>query len=61
MDSVITDYKFRYYPNWQIVEEPSFNDEGLYDGKWESFYLDGTKKKDYEYDMGPYRIRNPFF
>ena len=52
MDSVITDYKFRYYPNWQIVEEPSFSDEGLYDGKWESFYLDGTKKKDYEYDMG---------
>ena len=45
MDSVITDYKFRYYPNWQIVEEPSFSDEGLYDGKWESFYLDGTKKK----------------
>ena len=52
MDSIITDYKFRYYPNWQIVEEPSFSDEGLYDGKWESFYLDGTKKKDYEYDMG---------
>ena len=52
MDSVITDYKFQYYPNWQIVEEPSFSDDGIYDGKWESFYLDGIKKKDYEYDMG---------
>ena len=29
MDSIITDYEFNYYPNWQIVEEPSFNDEGL--------------------------------
>ena len=39
MDSTITDYKFKYYPNWQLVEEPGFNDSGLYDGKWESFYI----------------------
>ena len=52
MDSIITDYEFNYYPNWQIVEEPSFNDEGLFDGKWESFYVDGATSKEYAYDQG---------
>ena len=52
MDSVITDYEFKYYPNWQIVEEPSFNDRGLFDGKWESFYIDGATSKTYYYDEG---------
>ena len=52
MDSVITDYEFKYYPNWQIVEEPSFNDRGLFDGKWESFYIDGATSKTYSYDEG---------
>ena len=50
MDSVITDYEFKYYPNWQIVEEPGFNDQGLFDGKWESFYIDGVTSKTYQYD-----------
>jgi antitoxin component YwqK of YwqJK toxin-antitoxin module len=49
MDSTITDYQFKYYPNWQIKEEPGFNDQGLYDGKWESFYEDGKTKKTYSY------------
>ena len=52
MDSTITDYEFNYYPNWQIVEEPSFNDQGLFDGKWESFYVDGATSKKYTYDEG---------
>jgi len=49
MDSTITDYQFKYYPNWQIKEEPEFNDFGLYDGKWKSFYEDGKTKKTYRY------------
>ena len=49
MDSTITDYQFKYYPNWQIKEEPGFNDTGLYDGKWKSFYEDGKTKKTYRY------------
>ena len=49
MDSTITDYQFKYYPNWQIKEEPGFNDRGLYDGKWKSFYEDGKTKKTYRY------------
>ena len=52
MDSLITDYEFKYYPNWQIVEEPEFNDRGLFDGKWESFYIDGATSKKYQYDEG---------
>ena len=52
MDSTITDYKFKYYPNWQLVEEPGFNDRGLYDGKWESFYIDGATSKKFSYDEG---------
>ena len=52
MDSLITDYEFKYYPNWQIVEEPGFNDRGLFDGKWESFYIDGATSKKYQYDDG---------
>lgn len=52
MDSLITDYEFKYYPNWQIVEEPGFNDRGLFDGKWESFYIDGATSKKYQYDEG---------
>ena len=52
MDSIITDYKFKYYPNWQLVEEPGFDDRGLYDGKWESFYIDGTTSKKFSYTEG---------
>ena len=52
MDSIITDYKFKYYPNWQLVEEPGFDDRGLYDGKWESFYIDGTTSKKFSYSEG---------
>ena len=52
MDSVITDYKFKYYPNWQLVEEPGFDDRGLYDGKWESFYIDGATSKKFSYTEG---------
>ena len=52
MDSTITDYQFKYYPNWQLVEEPGFNDRGLYDGKWESFYIDGATSKKFSYDEG---------
>tara|TARA_B100001996_G_scaffold316125_1_gene259123 strand:+ start:34 stop:2778 length:2745 start_codon:yes stop_codon:yes gene_type:complete len=52
MDSIITDYKFKYYPNWQLVEEPGFNDRGLYDGKWESFYIDGATSKKFSYAEG---------
>ena len=52
MDSIITDYKFKYYPNWQLVEEPSFDDRGLYDGKWESFYIDGATSKKFSYTEG---------
>ena len=52
MDSIITDYKFKYYPNWQLVEEPGFDDRGLYDGKWESFYIDGATSKKFFYDKG---------
>ncbi|MBD31193.1 MAG: hypothetical protein CMG44_03245 [Candidatus Marinimicrobia bacterium] len=50
MDSIITDYKFKYYPNWQLVEEPGFDDRGLYDGKWESFYIDGATSKKFFYN-----------
>ena len=52
MDSTITDYQFKYYPNWQLVEEPGFNDRGLYDGKWESFYIDGATSKKFSYNEG---------
>ena len=52
MDSIITDYKFKYYPNWQLVEEPGFDDRGLYDGKWESFYIDGATSKKFSYSEG---------
>jgi len=52
MDSVITDYKFKYYPNWQLVEEPGFDDRGLYDGKWESYYIDGATSKKFSYTEG---------
>ncbi len=52
MDSIITDYKFKYYPNWQLVEEPGFDDRGLYDGKWESFYIDGATAKKFSYTEG---------
>ena len=52
MDSIITDYKFKYYPNWQLVEEPGFDDRGLYDGKWESFYIDGATSKKFSYTEG---------
>ena len=45
MDSTITDYQFKYYPNWQIKEEPGFNDRGLYDGKWEAFFENGVTWK----------------
>ena len=52
MDSIITDYKFKYYPNWQLVEEPGFDDRGLFDGKWESFYIDGATSKKFSYSEG---------
>ena len=52
MDLIITDYKFKYYPNWQLVEEPGFDDRGLYDGKWESFYIDGATSKKFSYAEG---------
>jgi len=52
MDLIITDYKFKYYPNWQLVEEPGFDDRGLYDGKWESFYIDGATSKKFSYTEG---------
>ena len=52
MDSIITDYKFKYYPNWQLVEDPSFNDRGLFNGKWESFYIDGATSKKFVYNEG---------
>ena len=46
---MVTDYNFEYYDNLQIKEEPGFNDRGLYDGKWKSFYEDGKTKKTYRY------------
>ncbi|MEA1882625.1 MAG: hypothetical protein U9N31_09530 [Candidatus Marinimicrobia bacterium] len=51
MDSVITDYLFEYYPNWQIKKEPDFNDKGLYHGKWESYYESGEIKKKYAFEL----------
>ena len=51
MDSIIKDYTFEYYTNWQVKEEPSFNDEGLYNDKWEKFFLNGmTSKTSYYLD-----------
>ena len=51
-DSLVTDYDFKYYDNLQIAEEPEFNKEGLFDGKWEAFYEDGETKKTFGYDAG---------
>jgi antitoxin component YwqK of YwqJK toxin-antitoxin module len=45
MDSIITDYTFKYYPNWQIEEKPNFSNNGLFDGDWESFYQSGEIQK----------------
>jgi antitoxin component YwqK of YwqJK toxin-antitoxin module len=52
MDSINTDYIFNYYPNWQIKEEPSFNNDGLFDGNWKSFYQSGELLKKYGYKNG---------
>ncbi len=52
MDSTITDYQFKYYPNWQIKEEPGFNDRGLYDGKWEAFFENGVTWKTFYFADG---------
>ena len=52
MDSIITDYTFQYYANWQVKEEPSFNDEGIFDGKFKSFYEDGEILETYAFTNG---------
>jgi antitoxin component YwqK of YwqJK toxin-antitoxin module len=52
MDSTITDYQFKYYHNWQIKEEPGFNDQGLYDGKSEAFFENGVTWKTFYFADG---------
>ena len=49
-DSLVTDYDFTYFANLQIKEEPEFNKNGLFDGKWEQFYEDGETKMTFSYD-----------
>ena len=50
LDSLVTDYDFTYYANLQIMEEPKFSKDGLFDGKWEQFYEGGETKKTFTYD-----------
>ena len=38
--------------NLQIVEEPSFGKNGLFDGKWESFFADGDQWRTFHYEDG---------
>ena len=52
MDSTITDYTFEYYTNWQVKEEPSFNDDGKFDGKFQSFYEGGETLETYAFADG---------
>ena len=52
MDSIITDYTFEYYTNWQVKEEPSFNDDGKFDGKFQSFYEGGELLETYAFADG---------
>ena len=52
MDSIITDYTFEYYTNWQVKEEPSFNDDGKFDGKFQSFYEGGETLETYAFTDG---------
>ena len=40
------------YDNLQIVEEPSFGKNGLFDGKWESFFEDGDQWRTFHYEEG---------
>ena len=49
LDTLITDYSFKYYENLQIKEEPNFNDEGIYHNKWENFFLNGMSSKTFNY------------
>jgi antitoxin component YwqK of YwqJK toxin-antitoxin module len=52
MDSIITDYIFEYYTNWQVKEEPKFNDEGEFDGNFKSFYEGGEVLETYAFNSG---------
>ena len=40
------------YDNLQIVEEPKFDKNGLYDGKWESFFENGDQWRTFHYEEG---------
>jgi len=40
------------YDNMQIVEEPKFDKNGLYDGKWESYFEDGDDWRTFYYENG---------
>jgi antitoxin component YwqK of YwqJK toxin-antitoxin module len=40
------------YDNLQIIEEPEFDKNGLYDGKWESFFENGDPWRTFFYEEG---------
>ena len=40
------------YDNMQIVEEPKFDKNGLYDGKWESYFENGDAWRTFYYENG---------
>ena len=40
------------YDNLQIVEEPSFSKNGLFDGKWDSFFENGDQWRTFHYEEG---------
>jgi len=52
LDSIITNYDFKYFPNGQIMEEPGFNDQGMYHGKWEAFFATSETWKVFYYKEG---------
>ena len=45
-DELVFSYDFEYYANGQIKEEPSFNEDGVRDGKWIQYFESGKKKNE---------------
>jgi len=41
---LISSYDFKYYDNGQLKEEPSFNEDGVWDGEWIQYFWNGKKK-----------------
>ncbi len=41
---LVFSYDFEYYANGQLKEEPSFNEDGVWDGEWIQYFWNGKKK-----------------